>query len=58
MALVCGNLTCPSDIKMGNSKFHVNRGCFFHIEKHYKFYLSFENSLCSEYVTEKLFGAL
>jgi alpha-1,3-fucosyltransferase len=52
----CGNLTCPSDRRMGKSL--SNRGCFLHIEKHYKFYLSFENSLCSDYVTEKLFGAL
>jgi alpha-1,3-fucosyltransferase len=54
----CGNLTCSSDIRMRNRRVHVDRGCFLHIEKHYKFYLSFENSLCSEYVTEKLFGAL
>jgi alpha-1,3-fucosyltransferase len=49
----CGNSTCPSDNKNSGSKRDV--GCFAHIGKHYKFYLSFENSLCTEYVTEKFF---
>ncbi|XP_023026855.2 alpha-(1,3)-fucosyltransferase C [Leptinotarsa decemlineata] len=45
----CGNLTC--------SKKDAD-GCYKFLEKHYKFYLSFENSLCKDYVTEKLFNIL
>ncbi|XP_069953556.1 alpha-(1,3)-fucosyltransferase C-like [Cherax quadricarinatus] len=45
----CGDLRCPKD--MGKS-------CYAMVSKNYKFYLSFENSLCQDYVTEKFFNIL
>lgn len=45
----CGDLKCPKD-RMEE--------CYALIESDYYFYLSFENSFCEDYVTEKLLTAL
>lgn len=45
----CGPLECDRSTR---------KECFHMVEKDYKFYISFENSLCDSYLTEKLWNAL
>lgn len=46
----CGWLKCD--------KKHNEAECMQTLERNYKFYLSFENSICDDYVTEKLWKAI
>ncbi|NPA71212.1 MAG: hypothetical protein GXO35_00155 [Gammaproteobacteria bacterium] len=45
----CGNLSCPIEDKSN---------CYSQFEADYYFYLSFENSVCEQYITEKVYSAL
>ena len=48
----CGSMKCAGDSP------DDREGCWKMLEQKYKFYLALENSICPDYVTEKMFEAL
>lgn len=50
----CGNLNCTRN----DTHWLSDPKCYDMMEKKYKFYLSFENSICDDYVTEKFYEIL
>ena len=54
----CGTKSCGQDRRLRNP-YTVDRDpCFDLVARDYKFYLSFENDICTDYITEKAFNAL
>ena len=51
---MCGNFSCQRDSRNWLS----HPSCYDMIERRYKFYLSFENAICDDYVTEKFYNIL
>ncbi|XP_046651804.1 alpha-(1,3)-fucosyltransferase C-like [Daphnia pulicaria] len=50
----CGNLSCSRN----HDHWLSYPECYIMLEEKYKFYLSFENSICTDYATEKFFEIL
>ena len=54
----CGNIKCGQDRRLRNPYQVDTDPCFDLVNKEYKFYLSLENDICNDYITEKAFNAL
>ena len=56
----CGTkkCSCKERASSDNNGLEICHDCYRYIEENYFFYLAFENSLCNQYVTEKLYQPL
>ena len=54
----CGTHQCGKDRRIRNPYDLDNDPCFELVSKEYKFYLSLENDICKDYITEKAYNAL
>ena len=54
----CGSMKCAREGQDDTLDTKEDNECYKKVSKTYRFYLSFENSLCNDYVTEKFFYIL